>query len=121
MLPATDLYDLSLPELWTLLRQWGASGAHAARLWRYLYHDHVGSLDDLSELPARLRDRLQRDARLVPLSVAAHAHSDDGGTEKYLLQLADGARVETVLMRMPGRVTACLSTQAGCGLGCVFC
>jgi 23S rRNA (adenine2503-C2)-methyltransferase len=48
-------------------------------------------------------------------------HSNDGFTRKYLLALTDGRRIETVLMRYTGRVTACVSSQAGCAMGCVFC
>src|SRR5690606_17570940 len=48
-------------------------------------------------------------------------HSSDGFTRKYLLGLADNQRIETVLMRYTGRTTACISSQAGCAMGCVFC
>jgi 23S rRNA (adenine2503-C2)-methyltransferase len=53
--------------------------------------------------------------------VAAETPSADGFTRKYLLALGDDRRIETVLMRFTGRVTACISSQAGCAMGCVFC
>jgi 23S rRNA (adenine2503-C2)-methyltransferase len=55
------------------------------------------------------------------LAVVQDTEADGGATRKYLLELTDGQRIETVLMHCRGRVTACLSSQAGCGLGCVFC
>jgi 23S rRNA (adenine2503-C2)-methyltransferase len=55
------------------------------------------------------------------LPLAREVDSADGLTRKYLLGLGDGRQIETVLMRFEGRVTACLSSQAGCALGCVFC
>lgn len=56
-----------------------------------------------------------------PTEQADCSPSGDGFTEKYMLRLADGAEVEAVRMGFPGRFTACLSTQVGCAMGCVFC
>ena len=55
------------------------------------------------------------------LPTALETDSSDGFTRKYLLSLRDGERIETVLMRFTGRVTACISSQVGCAMGCVFC
>src|SRR5690606_37405162 len=55
------------------------------------------------------------------LPTALETDSSDGFTRKFLLELADAARIETVLMRFTGRVTACISSQVGCAMGCVFC
>ena len=116
-----DLYGLTRANLGHCLIGWGYSPVHAARLWKYLYHEKIESLDAAADLPARLRERLMSGALLPPLSVAAKTESSDGLTTKFLLELADGQRVETVLMHFRGRVTACLSSQVGCALGCVFC
>ena len=75
----------------------------------------------LPELPARVRARLEAETVLPVPPVAAETDSSDGFTRKYLLGLADGHRIETVLMRFTGRVTACISSQVGCAMGCVFC
>jgi 23S rRNA (adenine2503-C2)-methyltransferase len=72
-------------------------------------------------LPAKVRARLGSEAMLGVLPTALATDSSDGFTRKYLLALADGERIETVLMRFTGRVTACLSSQVGCAMGCVFC
>jgi len=75
---------------------------------------------DITELPASMRAALE--AALPPGLVPVGERSGDGGrTIKWLWQLADGARVETVLMHYPQRSTVCVSTQAGCAMGCSFC
>jgi 23S rRNA (adenine2503-C2)-methyltransferase len=64
---------------------------------------------------------LEQEVSLARPTVVSELHSTDGFTRKYLLALADGRRIETVLMRFTGRVTACVSSQAGCAMGCGFC
>ena len=119
--PATNLYDYSQRELAELLAAWGESPVHAARLWGCLYRERVTDLGQLPELPARLRARLGAETRLPQLTPVRETHSNDGQTRKFLLELAGGQQIETVLMQFRGRTTACLSSQAGCALGCVFC
>ena len=116
-----NLYDFTRPQLTELLAPWGGRTVHAARLWRYLYRDGAQSFEAMPELPARLRNRLASEATIGSLAQASEIQSDDGLTHKFLLALEDGQQIETVLMRMRGRATACLSSQAGCALGCVFC
>lgn len=75
---------------------------------------------ELTELPLALRARLE--GALPPaLTQAAKQHADGGQTVKWLWRLGDGAAIETVLMAYPDRVTACVSTQAGCAMRCSFC
>jgi len=119
--PTSDLLGLSRAKLLTLVAAWGFSAASAARLWKYLHREAIASLNNLDELPARMQMRLASDARLELPEVAGQLDSSDGLTRKYLLRLAGGHEIETVRMRYRDRVTACLSTQAGCALGCVFC
>ncbi|MEI9895303.1 MAG: 23S rRNA (adenine(2503)-C(2))-methyltransferase RlmN [Chthoniobacter sp.] len=102
----------------------GLSPVHAKALWRALYHE---AATDLSPRPAFLpplrrwldgaTGRLSFDAPELVVDTA----SNDGLTRKFLLRLADAQTIETVLMRFRGRFTACVSTQAGCAMGCVFC
>jgi len=119
----SDLYDLTREQLRELFARWEFSPVHAARLWNYLYLELAGSLsaEALPELPAKVRARLAVETQLGILGTALETDSTDGFTRKYLLELADRERVETVLMRFTGRVTACLSSQVGCAMGCVFC
>jgi 23S rRNA (adenine2503-C2)-methyltransferase len=117
----TDLYDLDRTQLHALMRSWGFSPVHAARLWKYLYLGLAGSLEAMPQIPRRLRARLAAETRIGVLPVTAETESNDGFTRKYLLGLPEGEAIETVLMRYTGRVTACVSSQAGCAMGCVFC
>ena len=116
-----DLYDFARPQLAELIASWGFSPVHASRVWRYLYREPLPGIAAMHGLPARLRDRLLDGAALTSLVTIRATRSEDGLTHKYLLGLRDGCRIETVLLRHRGRMTACLSSQAGCALGCVFC
>jgi 23S rRNA (adenine2503-C2)-methyltransferase len=117
----TNLYDLTRPDLRAWLVRRELNPVHAARLWSYLYLDLADTFDAMPDLPPRVRDRLAADAHIGVLPTALETDSSDGFTRKYLLALADAARIETVLMRFTGRVTACVSSQVGCAMGCVFC
>jgi 23S rRNA (adenine2503-C2)-methyltransferase len=89
------------------------------QIWKGLY-EQGRSLDQLTELPASLRSELEDHAPLA-LSPATEVTADDGRTIKFLWELDDGARVETVLMHYDDRSTVCISTQAGCAMACSFC
>jgi 23S rRNA (adenine2503-C2)-methyltransferase len=116
-----NLYDLTREELRQLLVRWELKPVHAARLWNYLYLELADSFTAMPKLPPKLRARLVAETHLGIPPTAFETDSSDGFTRKYLLELADGARIETVLMRFTGRVTACISSQVGCAMGCVFC
>lgn len=120
------LYGLSRAALGQLLASWGFAPTHALRLWRYLYRDIATDFASMTELPRKLRERLFAETNIAPPTIAATTESDGGATTKYLFAFdeSDGtstANVETVLMRYQNRTTACLSSQAGCAWGCVFC
>lgn len=117
----TDLYNLSRDELNTLLAGWGYSAYHAGRVWHYLYRQQVTAVTEMAQLRPELLARLQAETRLGRLAIERLVDSDDGYTRKFLLRLAEGQTIETVLMAFDGRYTACISTQAGCAMGCVFC
>ncbi len=116
-----NFHDLTREELRVRTVQWGFSPVHAARLWAYVYLERVESWPLMADLPARYREKAAAELAFVHPGVAVETHSADGFTRKYLLALADDRRIETVLMRYTGRVTACISSQAGCAMGCVFC
>ena len=119
--PPPSFYDLTRSELTALIASWDFRPVHAARLWSCIYNDGAARFSDMPEVPARLRTRLEQEISLAPPTVVSELHSTDGFTRKYLLALGDGRRIETVLMRFTGRVTACVSSQAGCAMGCGFC
>ena len=116
---ATTRYGARFEELAGLLASWGEPSYRARQVWEGLY-GRRRPLEDLTELGRPLRARLD-DA--LPLALAArHSSSADGGeTLKWLWAAGDGASVETVLMRYPARATVCVSSQAGCAMGCAFC
>lgn len=120
---AINLYDLTREELRGLFGRWSFSPVHADQLWNYLYLQLADSFseDVMPLLPGKVRARLTAEAALGVLGTSLETDSSDGFTRKYLLSLADGERIETVLMRFTGRVTACISSQVGCAMGCVFC
>jgi 23S rRNA (adenine2503-C2)-methyltransferase len=114
--PATP-YDLTRDELAALMP--GEPAFRARQVWEGL-HVRVQRPEEMTELPVALRDALA--AALPPALHEESTQTADGGeTTKWLWSLADRARVETVLMRYPDRVTVCVSTQAGCAMACQFC
>ncbi|MCX6953363.1 MAG: 23S rRNA (adenine(2503)-C(2))-methyltransferase RlmN [Verrucomicrobia bacterium] len=121
--PRLNLYDLTREQLRTQLVRWELSPVHAATVWNYLYLGLAESFSEtaMPDLPAKVRTRLLAETTLGVLPTALETDSSDGFTRKYLLRLADQERIETVLMRFTGRVTACVSSQVGCAMGCVFC
>lgn len=122
MTPASiNLYDLSRNELGARLAGWGVGAFYRDRLWDGLYRGLASELGSIAELRDDLRKRLSEEATLGIPAVHRDLFSSDGLTHKFLLRLPDAKTIETVLMRFKGRSTVCLSTQAGCAMGCVFC
>ncbi len=117
----TNFYDLTREDLLARATRWGFSTVHAARLWAYVYLGGEENWTKMPELPVRFRTKAESELSFGRLAVATEQQSSDGFTHKYLLSLNDNRRIETVLMRYTGRVTACISSQAGCAMGCVFC
>jgi len=123
--PPVSLYDLTFDQLLSTLVGDGLRPAHATTLWRALYRelDPAPNLraDFLGPLRRWLQERWEAPYTLTTADITTCISSSDGLTRKLLLRLHDAQEVETVLMGYPGRFTACLSTQAGCAMGCVFC
>ncbi len=114
-------YDLTRDELGLVLAGHGQPRYRTDQVWDGLYARGVAP-GDLTTLPKNLRATLAADARLAPaLEVAHESVSEGGDTVKWLWTMVDGRQVETVLMHYPGRSTVCISSQAGCAMGCGFC
>ncbi|MDB6138441.1 MAG: radical enzyme Cfr family [Verrucomicrobiaceae bacterium] len=122
---AVSLHDLTFAELEHKLVTDGLARAHARALWRAVHRESaldLASRTDLSPpLQRWLAARLPQEVTLDMPAINARIDSSDGLTRKLLLRLEDGQEIETVVMGFTGRYTACLSTQAGCAMGCVFC
>jgi len=121
-----SIHDLGFAGLEEVLRADGINAIHAKALWRALHREV--ELDLLSrDFSPPLRRWLEENVGdglrffLDAPEVVDETHSSDGLTKKFLLKLRDGQTIETVLMGYDGRQTACVSTQAGCAMGCVFC
>ncbi len=116
-----DLYAWSHEELADLLQSWGEPKFRVQQIWEWLYDKRASSFDQMTNLPKRLRDRLAAETALGQLELVTEQSSHDG-TNKRLYRLHDGQLIEAVLMPYDDeRRTACISTQAGCVMGCVFC
>lgn len=114
------LLDLTREQLAGWLDAQGFPRYRAGQVCRWVFASRAGDFDRMSDLPEDLRVRLAKAFRLQTTCVVRHRQASDG-TEKLLLELADGRRVECVLLRDDRRRTVCISTQVGCAMGCVFC
>ena len=116
-----DLFALDLPALTALLAGWGEPAFRAKQLHAWIHERKAPTFAAMTDLPARLRERLVADCRLGVLEIASEQQSADG-TRKRLYRLPDGQLIESVLMPYAdGRRTACISSQAGCAMACAFC
>ncbi len=114
-------YDLDLDQLKEYFREIGEPAYRATQLWSAIYTQLVAEPDQVSSLPKPLRSRLQQDITFSHLNPIERLVSSDGETVKTLFDLPGTARIETVLMHYDVRETLCISSQAGCAMGCVFC
>jgi 23S rRNA (adenine2503-C2)-methyltransferase len=114
------LLSLSEDELRTWLAEHGEKPMRAKQLRHWLLHRGAESFDEMTDLPKSLRATLAE--HFVPLAsrIAKHQVASDH-THKLLVEFADHKLIECVLIQDEGRRTACISTQVGCGMGCVFC
>lgn len=117
----TNIYDLALADLEALLKSWNQPAFRARQVWRQLYVNLVRDPQEMSDLPLALREQLATKLHFGVLEQVRLQEADDGATRKALFRLPDGPVLESVLMLYPGRATVCVSTQAGCAMGCVFC
>lgn len=110
----------SIESLGAWLKEFGQPAYRAKQIVHWLLVRRAAGFDEMSDLPKALRELLAKEFVIWSAKVALHSKADDG-TEKLLLELADGGRIECVLLRDLERRTICISTQVGCAMGCVFC
>jgi 23S rRNA (adenine2503-C2)-methyltransferase len=101
-------------------RERGQGGYRVGQVRNWLFDRRATEFGQMTNLPQVVRDELSTAFTLWSTSIVRHTQADDG-TEKLLLGLADGGQIECVLLRDEVRRTICISTQVGCGMGCVFC
>jgi len=115
------IFDLEFADLTSLLAEWEEPAYRAKQIWEGLYQQFWGSPDDFSALPRSLRQKLGEALEFSHLTLETVLDSSDGETRKSLFRLPDGQPIEAVRMEYSRRRTLCISTQAGCAMGCVFC
>jgi len=121
-----SLHDLGFSDIEEALATGGVRSHHAKALWRALHREGAVDLTTRPFLPPLQRwveanVGADKPFLLDAPEVVDEIRSSDGLTRKFLLKLSDGQVIETVLMGYDGRHTVCVSTQAGCAMGCVFC
>lgn len=115
-----DLRSMTHGQLQELMSELGQPAFRVKQIEEWVWRKNVSSLDEMSNLPKTLRHALQDRVTLDSAEEIARQLSADG-SRKYLLRFPDGVSVECVGMPSKGKLTACASSQAGCGIGCAFC
>lgn len=120
-MPPRHLADLDLPGRQALVTELGEPAFRARQVSNHYFGRLVRDPEAMTDLPAATRARLAGQLLPTLLTSVRELTCDDGATRKALWRLHDGSLVESVLMGYPERVTVCISSQAGCGMGCPFC
>jgi 23S rRNA (adenine2503-C2)-methyltransferase len=115
-----NIKDLSFKEFVAFLVERKHPSYRARQVWQWLFQKRATSFDEMTNLSRPLRDELAAAFSIGRLEILRCAEARDG-TIKFLFGLADGESIESVLIPEAHRLTLCISTQAGCGLGCAFC
>jgi 23S rRNA (adenine2503-C2)-methyltransferase len=115
-----DLKNLSPSELNEFLGSFGKERYRSIQILRWLHQKGAQSFDEMSNLSKRFRNELSQVSFISTLHLLRVEQARDG-TKKFLFELEDGNRIESVLIPDKARLTLCLSTQVGCALGCRFC
>jgi len=118
--PLDNLLDLDQSALKAYCERVGEKSFRATQLFRWIHHRGVGNFDDMTDLARSLRAKLAGVAEIRPLRAITDKTSADG-TRKWLFDVGQGNAVETVYIPEDDRATLCISSQAGCAVGCRFC
>ncbi len=116
-----DVFSMYHDELSLFMEEMGEPRYRASQIFGWIHKKGAASWQQMSDLPARLRDRLQAEHPIGTVSVNRVQISAEDGTRKYLFEMHDGELIESVLMRYSFGNSVCVSSQAGCRMGCAFC
>ena len=119
--PPVHLADLSPEERVERVKELGLPGFRAKQLAKHYFEHYTSDASLMTDLPAAGREELVAGMLPTLMTSVRRLKTDNQDTIKFLWKLHDGALVESVLMRYPGRITLCVSSQAGCGMNCPFC
>lgn len=115
-----DIRQFDLDDLKELVKELGQPAFRAKQLYEWVHEKNVCSFDEMTNLPAALRQSLNETFSFkVPTELVKQVSKD--GSRKYLLEFSDGVSVETVGMPNRNKLAVCISSQAGCAMGCAFC
>ncbi len=117
----TDIKSMDLDELTEFITGLGEKSYRAKQIYRWMHVKLAPSIDDMTDLSKDLRERLKEECDYTSLRTVKMLESGIDGTRKYLFALGDGNVIESVLMRYDYGNSVCISSQAGCRMGCRFC
>jgi 23S rRNA (adenine2503-C2)-methyltransferase len=120
MVQKPNLRDLSLEEIETLIAGLGQEKYRARQIMKWLYKNGANSFSEMTDLSGQFRSRLADLASIAEPAIS-HIQTSQDGTKKILFRLEDHLSIESVLIPGRNHWTACISTQAGCAMGCRFC
>lgn len=115
------IHQLDIPQLETWLKANGEPAYRAAQIFDWLHVKRVNSPEEMSNIPAKLRNLMAESFEFLKLEILDKQRSQKDGTKKYLFEFPDKNTVEAVLMRYKHGTSLCISTQVGCRMGCRFC
>ena len=119
--PPVHLVDMSKDELAAKAKELGVPGFRVKQIAKHYFTHYTTDPESMTDLPQEGKAKLVGVFLPKLLTEVKRLQTDKGDTIKFLWRLFDGALVESVLMRYPGRITLCVSSQAGCGMACPFC
>ena len=117
----TDLKSLTLEELTEFMLSIGEKKFRASQLYEWMHVHLARSIDDMTNLPQSLKERLKAGCIYTVAKAADRQISQEDGTQKFLFSMADGQMIESVFMPYKHGNSVCISSQAGCRMGCAFC
>lgn len=116
-----NIFGLTVEELQDVLKDYSVQKFRARQIAEWMYQKGATSFDAMTNLSKKLREQLAGQLTIGRAKLIDRQDSADGKTSKFLLEFLDGVAVEAVLMRQPYGNSICVSTQAGCNMGCAFC
>lgn len=116
-----DLRSLNISELKCETEEAGEKGFRAAQVYEWLHKKNISDLDAMSNVPMAFRDWLRAKYDLYSMVPIKILEDEEDGTKKFLFKTMDGNAIESVLMRYEHGYSACISSQVGCKMGCMFC
>lgn len=116
-----DIKSLNQKELEEVLTSMGEKPFRARQIYQWMHVKHASSFDEMTDISKNLKEKLKENCELTVLQQVIVQHSKLDGTAKYLFALSDGNMIESVRMKYKHGNSVCISSQAGCRMGCRFC